>query len=407
MQKNIQMKVLIILLFTLSTFFSSAQNFTKEINKNKSKIALSEKYIDSLLKKNEDLKLKRIQKNIQKYGLPELSENNIVVNHSAMSLCYDEEHEQAKWVVHIITPDIASGKHGRTNDFRVDPKVKTQTAIKEDYWESGYDRGHLAPSADFKWSKKAISESYYYSNMSPQRPEMNREIWAELESAIREYVIEKKQKVYVVTGGILKKGLQKIGKKNKISIPEKFFKIVIDIEGDTVSGIGFVVPNEMCEYPVMSYAVSIDSVEKITGINFFASLPDSLEEKIESDFEIKNWLNSERKKNILPIHRNKLPKGCCNTVQARSHYDEKSTVCGTVVSVNTSNAGNTFINFDQDFPHQIFWCTIWKSNIVNFSYDIKKTLINKKICVKGIIKEKYGNPSISLRHEKSIIFMDN
>ncbi len=401
------MRLLLIFLFLLSVYHSNSQTLTKEINENDLKIATYRKLIDSLLIKNEGLKLLRIQSNIQNYGLPAIKNNEEVIYHSAMSICYNEEHEQAKWVSHIITTDIATGKLSRTNDFRVDTLVKTKTAVKKDYWNSGYDRGHLAPSADFKWSKKAISESYFYSNMSPQLPEMNREIWAELENTIRKYVIEKNEKVYVDTGGVLQEDLKTIGILNKVSVPKKFYKIVIDLEGDKVAGIGFIVPNEKCENPVMSYAVSIDQIENLTGIDFSPSLPDSLEDIIESNFEIKNWLDKERVNNILPIHRNNLPEGCYNTIQARYHYDKKITVCGTVVSVTTSKNGHTFINFDQDFPHQIFWCTIWKSNIVNFSYGIKKTLINKKICVKGIVKEKYGNPAISLSNEKSIIFMND
>ena len=111
-----------------------------------------------------------------------------------MSLVYSEEHEQAKWVAHIISPDIITGNVSRTNDFRPDPHVSTGSTVEEDYFLKylqpdssykydgyGFDRGHLAPSADFRWSTTALSESYFYSNMSPQRPEFNRGTWAELE----------------------------------------------------------------------------------------------------------------------------------------------------------------------------------------------------------------------------------
>ena len=108
------------------------------------------------------------------------------------------------------------------NNFRKDELVTSGTASKADYWYSGYDRGHLAPSADFRWSKTALSESYFYSNMAPQLPELNREKWAELENAIREYVIENKIQVYVVTGGILNDSLPRMqnkGRENEVSIP--------------------------------------------------------------------------------------------------------------------------------------------------------------------------------------------
>lgn len=347
------------------------------------------------------LKLQKIKFDINSIGLPALNPYDTVIQHSAMSICYSEKHEQAKWVSHIILPDIKNGGFSRTNDFREDSLVKTGTAVKSDYWDSGYDRGHLAPSADFRWNLKALSESYLYSNMSPQAPEFNREIWAEIENTIRDYVTAKNEQVYVVTGGILTDSLPTIGK-NKVSIPEMFYKVIIDIEGDTLTGIAFLLSNDKHEYPVFSYAVSIDSVEALTGIDFFPALPDSLENIIESQCDYKLWQVDKRKINVLPISRNSLPENTYNSIQARSHYDENITVCGTVVDVHLSKTDNIFINFDQSFPDQLFWCTIWKSDIPNFSYDPVIYLANQKMCVTGTVKEKYGKPSMSIRHEKQI-----
>ncbi len=405
-------KIVGLLLLSIFFQFFTEICFSQEIE---TKIALLQAELDSLDARKvavrteiEVFKLQKTQTDLKANGLPELKTDETVVEHSAMSLVYSEEHEQAKWVAHIITPDILQGGIGRTNDFRTDPKVKTGTAVKSDYWYSGYDRGHLAPSADFRWSHKALSESYFYSNMSPQLPELNREIWAELESFVREYVAQHKEQVYVVTGGVLKPGLPTIGKKNKVSIPELFYKVIADIEGDTISGIAFLIPNAKTSYPLSSFAVSIDSIENLTKINFFPKLPDEIEDKIEANYDIKLWQSQENKGNVTPIHRTKLPENTFNTVQARSHIDEKGTVCGTVVSVKFSKkSGNTFINLDQKFPKQIFWCTIWKSNIVNFTYDPATYLINKKICVTGNIKLKYGHPSMSIRNEKAIKLYDD
>jgi endonuclease G len=343
---------------------------------------------------------------LQVFVLPELKTNENLIKHSAMILSYDEKHEQARWVAHIILPDIKNGVVSRTNDFRVDSSVSTGSAEKVDYWDSGYDRGHLAPSADFRWSKIALSESYFYSNMSPQKPEFNREIWADLESFIREYVVDKNHQVYVVTGGILKEGLPQIGK-NQVSVPEKYFKVIIDPSNDTQAGIGFIIANQKSAYPVINFALSIDSVEKITGINFFASLPDTLENKIESKFDIKLWQTGYANGNTKPLTKDELPSGTINTIEAKTHIDESATVCGTVVSIKyVPKSGNTFINLDQNFPNQIFWCTIWQNNRVNFSYDPQKYLINKKICVTGEIKLKYGQPSMSVNKEDQILILE-
>lgn len=403
-----------------------------------SKVLLSQDYnskIDSLLKVKDQLdkkrleliseiseyKLNEIYKDLIKFGLPSIKSNDEIIRHSAIVLSYNDEHEQADWVAHIISPDIAGSGFTRTNDFRFDPKVKNGSSVEKDFFLKilqedstykydgfGYDRGHLAPSADFRWSLKAMSESYYYSNMSPQLPEFNREIWAELESMIREYVQEKNERVFVVTGPIFNENPKKIDRSvNNLSIPEAFYKVVIDIEGDSTSGIGFIMPHEECRYPVISYAVSIDEVEERTKINFFSSLADDIENKIESNDNYKQWQTGQRKLNVKPINRNDLPENCVNTVQARSYYDSKTKVCGTVVEVHKTKSGNYFINFDQDFPEQLFWCTIWKDNIVNFSYKPQEYLLNKKICVKGIVKKKYGKPSMSIYNEKAISLYEN
>ena len=97
-----------------------------------------------------------------------------IINHFGYSLSYNEDHEQANWVFFELTDYEVSGIEKRKNQFRSDPKVKTKSASLSDYRGSGYDRGHLAPAADMKWSVTTMSESFYMSNMSPQRPSFNR-----------------------------------------------------------------------------------------------------------------------------------------------------------------------------------------------------------------------------------------
>jgi endonuclease G len=413
------MKYKIFELFLLFLFFSTeafSQNFEQKADDIQTKIEELDKKKEELLLQLYDIKLDVLFNALIRNGLPEISNPGDTVHHSLMVLSYNEKHEQANWVAHMISTDINKGVLTRTNDFRVDPKIKTGSSEERDFFLRilqedstfeydgfGYDRGHLAPSADFRWCAKAMSESYYYSNMSPQVAEFNRQIWADLESMVREYVQENNRNVYVVTGPILQDDLPRIERGvNRLSIPREYFKVVIDIEDGQSSGIGFLIPNEECDYPVISYAVSIDSIEQRTGIDFFASLPDSLENKLETNFDIKHWQIEKKRVNEVPIHRNRLPKNCINTVQARSFYDSKAKVCGTVVEVHETKSGHYFINFDLDFPEQLFWCTIWKDNIVNFSYQPHEYLLNKRVCVEGIIKKKYGKPSMSIYNEKAI-----
>jgi len=362
---------------------------------------------DIVIKGLETLKLKWIQEQIQEKGIPEINKDGFLINHSAMSLFYSPEHEQAWWVVHVVMPDISTGTQGRTNDFRKDSLVKVGTADKNDYMMSGYDRGHLAPSADFRWSKRALSESYFYSNMSPQRPELNREKWADLEDFIRQYVLSTNHSVFVVTGGVLKDSLKYIGIDKKISVPKLYYKVVADLNGDDKKAIGFIMRNGVNTYPVINYAVSIDSIEALTGINFFHKLADTLENRIEAMTEINQWLSEKEAGSVKPLEPEDIPADAINTVQAKGYIGEKKTVCGTVVSTRIWKDNKAvFINLDQKFPNHIFSATIWGNNIPNFSYEPASTLINRNVCFTGTIGKYKDVPSIELKNEKDVIFLD-
>lgn len=382
------------------------------------KIAKQEAYISELdLKKEsalqdwEVLKLKYVSEKLDAMGQPISKDSVQIVKHHALQLGYDEQHEQARWVTHLVLPAVTNGNVSRTNDFREDSLVTTGTAVKDDYWYSGYDRGHLAPSADFRWSQTALSESYFYSNMSPQLPELNREKWAELENAIRDYVIEYQNEVYVVTGPILNDSLPKMkneGRKNEVTIPSMFYKIVLDVSGDTTLGIAFVMPNGYCAYPALSYATSIDKVEELTGLNFFPALDDELENKLEanSDVSLLNTRGSEGE--ILPINPTTLPKGKINTVQAQYNIGTKSCVCGTVVSTKFSEkSGATFLNLDKKFPNQIFSVTIWSKARSNFSYKPEDELYGKKVCITGMLESNKGTPTMNVTNEKNIEIIED
>ncbi len=112
--------------------YSKSQNIDDEIKKNEKKIRLEYAKIDSLEKVRECLKFKLIQQMIEETSMPELWDEEILIKHSAMCLVYSEEHEQAKWVAHVITPDVIAGKFSRSNDFRVDPFIKTGSAVEAD-----------------------------------------------------------------------------------------------------------------------------------------------------------------------------------------------------------------------------------------------------------------------------------
>ncbi len=215
------------------------------------------------------------------------TDDPMLVRHQYYTLHYNEEHEQANWVAYKLHGDYLKGDAKRPNNFRTDPKVPTGSATPADYRNSGYDRGHLAPSGDFKFSAEAMSETFYMSNMSPQQNEFNAGIWHDLEREVRNWATKKKT-IYVVMGPILEKGLQKIGT-NQVSVPKRYFKIVIDDDPTHPHAIAFLMANRNSYLSPENYVVSIDEIEALTGIDFFPELDDEIEEALESQINKSTW----------------------------------------------------------------------------------------------------------------------
>lgn len=220
--------------------------------------------------------------------LPFISKSDIIVSHSYYTLCYSNEYEQASWVAYKISLEREYGIAKRKDDFRADPEVPGGSANPADYKKSGYDKGHLCPAADMSFSVKAMSESFFMSNMSPQKPQFNRGIWKELEEKVRMWGLKNKL-IYVTTGPVILKNCKYIGVKNKIAVPAYYFKVILDYSPPEYKGIGFIMKNEGSSRNLFDFAVSIDSVEKFTGLDFFVALPDALEKDIEKNLNTGDW----------------------------------------------------------------------------------------------------------------------
>jgi endonuclease G len=223
---------------------------------------------------------------IAKLEIPESNKSEII-SHVGYSFSYNETHEQANWVAYELTKLETVKLYNRTDKFLTDPLVKTSSANDNDYKGFGYDRGHLAPAADMGFSEITMKESFYYSNMSPQLPGFNRGIWKSLEEQVRSWA-NIYDTIYIVTGPILTEGLKTIGE-NEVSIPEYYYKVILDYSQPNVKGIAFVLPNASSKNELSSFAISIDSLEKLTNINFYPLLPDKHENLIESKLCITCW----------------------------------------------------------------------------------------------------------------------
>ena len=233
-------------------------------------------------------KEKGVPKNFATTFYPKKNKKDQIINHTAFRLCYSETHEQAIWVAYRLTVEMCNNNgEERSNDFREDTSVKTKSAHPDDYKKSGYDRGHLCPAGDMGWSEATMSESFLMSNMSPQEPKFNRGIWKKLETQVREWA-KTNEELYVVTAGVLQEGLKTIGE-NKVSVPNYYYKVILDVKPPEYKAIAFVMPNEGSKNDIFDFAVSIDSVQRLTGIDFFPTLPDSLENYLEKTINKNEW----------------------------------------------------------------------------------------------------------------------
>ncbi len=214
------------------------------------------------------------------FGWPKYSTEEAIIERPYFTLRYIEDHEQANWVSYQLFADsLRLEKFERKDDFREDPRVRTKSASLADYRGSGFDRGHLAPAADFSYSQFALSQSFYMSNMSPQAPSFNRGIWRKLEEKVRDWALEFEH-LYVVTGPVLNKQFETIGN-NEVSVPERYYKVLLDITKPGIKAIAFMLNNEKSSEDLRSFVVTIDEVEKMTGLDFFPSMSDELEEILE------------------------------------------------------------------------------------------------------------------------------
>jgi endonuclease G len=211
-----------------------------------------------------------------------------VITHVGYTVSYNSDWKIPNWVAYELTKEEVGGVTPRFDVFLPDPEVPSnQTSTSSDYHNSGWDRGHMAPAADMKWSEQAMKESFYLSNICPQNKNLNAGIWSSLEVQVRELAAQK-GKIYVVCGPIVSEQPETIGS-NKVAIPDAFFKVLLQNDNDAWYAIAFMFANESGRKPLSTYAMSVEDIQIITGIDFFPVLPDSVEKTIESQVDFTKW----------------------------------------------------------------------------------------------------------------------
>ncbi len=216
-------------------------------------------------------------------GIPEQ-----ILTREGYTVSYNRETRLPNWVAWRLTRAHIRGDAQRKGvKFAEDTDVPEPRATDADYRSSGYDRGHLCPAGDNKWSSKAMEQSFLFTNICPQAPQLNRGDWNEMEIACRKWA-QRHGEIYIVCGPVLYKQKHKIIGKNKVVVPEAFFKVVLCMNG-TPKAIGFIYKNADGNRPKGDYANSVDEVERITGYDFFPALPDDVERKVEAECNADDW----------------------------------------------------------------------------------------------------------------------
>lgn len=211
-----------------------------------------------------------------------------LVSHQWYTLSYNEPHEVANWVSYELEGRQLRNCVSRGSGFKPDPLVSTGSAVSSDYDGFGFDRGHLVPAGDMKFDGQAMRESFLMSNVAPQPPEFNRGKWAQLETLVRAWA-RKHGKLWIVTGPILRHGLPVIGRTNSVSVPEEYYKVILRRDRKGAKGVAFLMHVDL-PYPALSaYAVTIDAVERLSGIDFFQFLENREEAQVEATYEPLDW----------------------------------------------------------------------------------------------------------------------
>ena len=206
----------------------------------------------------------------------------IILKREGYTASYNPTTKQPNWVAWKLSREHTTGPVKR-NGVKFQPDNEVDNPVDTyDYMQSGFDRGHMCPAADNKWSETAMEQCFLMTNICPQLHTLNSGLWNSLENQCRNWAREY-GKIYIVSGPIFTRGQHRTIGKHKVIVPIAFFEVVLCME-DTPRAIGWVVKNTVEKgHKKTEFVNTIDQVERITGIDFFPELPDNIENKVEGE----------------------------------------------------------------------------------------------------------------------------
>lgn len=211
-----------------------------------------------------------------------------VIFHKGYAVSFNTETRLPNWVAYELTDVEAQGTGKRDGRFYPDPDVEGVQATYDDYRSTGWDKGHIAPAGDMKWDAQAMFESCYFTNICPQNHNLNGGVWRSLEERCRQYA-SNYGCVYIAAGPIVGEAKNGTLGYNEVVIPDAFYKVLLVCIDGRYEGIGFYFENVAGHKPLPTYAMTIDEIETITGIDFFFALPDKIEDDVESKINQEIW----------------------------------------------------------------------------------------------------------------------
>lgn len=232
---------------------------------------------------------------------PESNPNNIIlpiagkmdgvfIEHEGFSLFYDTKTMCPRWVAWELTAEETRGRVSRAGvDFKEDTNVPKEYQVASwDYNGGQYGRGHMCPAGDMKWSKEAMQDCHYMTNICPQNAELNKVWWEHLERACRTWA-RQDGSVQIVCGPVFSENPRHFGKKHRMAVPKGFYKVVLSQKKGREKAIGFYYTNDDAIQPMEDAVRSVDDIERMTGIDFFSSLPDEQEDMLEAMSDLRAW----------------------------------------------------------------------------------------------------------------------
>lgn len=212
----------------------------------------------------------------------------VELSYEGFDVNFNPAMHQPNYAAWVLEPEETDGPFSRKDvNFAADSRVEG-CATLADYKGSGFDRGHMAPAADMKWSRQAMADCHYLTNMCPQDNRLNAGAWATVETNARKWA-QKHGPLVIVAGPVLTDRLTRTIGKSRIPVPDRFFKVILAPEANPPMGLAFIMPNGYVEGGAQSTVVSIDQVEAITGYDFFSDLPDDVEAAVEATSSLRAW----------------------------------------------------------------------------------------------------------------------